>query len=97
MIGNTIKFDDERLRHLLQEEFGETAGMWDEAAIKRARAALYAYQSVAEFMEDTGWGRDNPEIQNEAYLTGNRICRFVDGQFFYLSRLMWEGMEGGSL
>lgn len=97
MIGKKVEFDDEQLRCLIEEEFKETVGTWNETAIGRARAALTAYESVGEFLEDTGWGKDNPEIAGEAYLTGNRICRLVDGKFLYLSRFLWENQEGGGI
>lgn len=46
-------------------------------------------------MDKTGWRRDNPECSSEEYLTGNRICRWVDGTLIYFSRLIWEEMKKG--
>lgn len=93
MIGKKVKFDDEQIRCLIDEEFKETVATWNEEAINRARAALSVYENVEEFLEDTGWGKDNPEIKGIEYLTENRICRFVGGKILYLSRFLWENQK----
>lgn len=45
---------------------------------------------MEEFLAQTHWQRDNPELADENYLTDNRICRWVYGRFVYFSCLLWE-------
>lgn len=75
---------------LLETEFEVQVSGWTETELSRARRALFFYDSLEEFFEQTGWNLDNPEIADEAYLLSNRICRWNQGQFVYFSRILWE-------
>lgn len=66
---------------------------WNKEKLVRAAKALEGYKNVEEFLERTGWGRDNPECMTEEYLTENRICRWINGRFFYFSSIMYELQE----
>ncbi len=90
MIGKDWKISDERLKEILECEFGISLETGDEMAVARARSAVACYESVPDFLEQTGWRRDNPELSEEHYLTENRICRWINGRFMYFSRLLWE-------
>ena len=90
MNGDRRRFTPERMKEILKTEFRIPKDMLDKAGIEQAAAALEVYGSIEEFLEKTGWGRDNPEFSSEEYLTGNRICRWVDGKLLYFSRLVWE-------
>lgn len=90
MSGNKIKIDDKQIKCILQDEFLEKINEWNTNTAERAREALCAYESVGDFLEDTGWGRDNPECCREEYLTKNRICCWINNVFWYFSRIIWE-------
>lgn len=59
--------------------------------LERARRSLIIYENREEFLKQTRWRQDNPELTEERYLTENRICRWIDEKFMYFSRLLWEG------
>lgn len=83
-------FDKEKLLEILRTEFcisQEVLGVW---GMEQAEAALEIYESVEDFLDRTGWRRDNPECCSEEYLTSMRICRWVDGKFLYFSEIMWK-------
>ena len=94
MNGDRRRFVPERMMDILKTEFLIPEDMLDKMGIEQASAALEVYGSVEEFLEKTGWGRDNPEFSSEEYLTRNRICRWVDGKLLYFSRLVWENGDG---
>ncbi|MDR1551033.1 MAG: hypothetical protein LBT06_20945 [Hungatella sp.] len=79
---------------MMKDEFGIEIDYTDGSAVLRAVNALVAYDSVEAFLTDTGWRKDNPELCSEKYLTRNRICRWVEGEFCYFSRIVWEDSEG---
>lgn len=88
MSGKKVEFPLEEIKAILETEF--MVKDWEEKRQKQAMAALRVYESVEEFLEDSGWGKDNPELQGEEYLTRYRICRWVNGKFIYFSRLLWD-------
>lgn len=90
MNGDRRRFTPERMKEILKTEFLIPEDMLDKMGIEQAAAAMEIYDCIEEFLEKTGWGRDNPEIISEAYLTENRICRWIEGSLFYFSRLNWE-------
>lgn len=90
MNGSKVKLEADRLWHLLETEFLVCKCEWKKRKIMEALDALEIYEDVEDFLEQTGWGRDNPELQSEEYLINNRICRWIDGRFVYFSRLVWE-------
>lgn len=92
MNGKEAGMDLEKAKELLETEFRVWCN-WNEGKLEAAMEALEIYEDVEEFLAHTGWGKDNPEIQSEAYLTGNRICRWVDGKFIYFSWLLWSKNE----
>ena len=50
---------------------------------------------LAEFLEKSGWRRDNPELCSECYLFENHICRKIQGKIWYFSRIQYEnGLRG---
>lgn len=89
MIGKA-ELERQELKGLLEQEFFLSTDGWSEEDYQRAEEALTAFESVEAFLISTDWERDNPELGGEDYLTGNRICRWVNGKFFYFSRLLWE-------
>ena len=90
MIGKKA-LKGQNLKKRLEQEFLLSTENWSGEDYRRAAAALTAFDSVEAFLENTGWGLDNPECIGEEYLTENRICRWIDGKFVYFSRLLWEG------
>lgn len=90
MTGEAVWWTSERLKRILRDEFLEEAVGWQLGELERAAAALSWYGSVEDFLLETGWERDNPEYASETYLTEHRICRWIDGKFVYLSRLVWK-------
>ncbi|MFR8222692.1 MAG: hypothetical protein ACLU9T_17590 [Blautia faecis] len=36
--------------------------------------------SMEEFLEKSGWKRDNPELDEKSYLLDNHICRYIQGK-----------------
>ena len=48
------------------------------------------YDSMEEFLEKSGWKRDNPELGEKSYLLDNHICRYIQGKVWYFSRLRYE-------
>ena len=93
MNGDILGFSQMRIREILKTEFLVPEDVLEQSEIEQISVALKAYGSMEEFLEKTGWGRDNPEYSAEEYLTGNRICRWVDGVLLYFSRLEFEGTE----
>lgn len=94
MDGDRRRLIPERMKDILKTEFLIPEDALDMTGIEKVEAALEVYISIEEFLEKTGWGRDNPEYSSEEYLTGNRICRWVDGKLLYFSRLIWENGDG---
>lgn len=90
MNGEKQLMDNESFLHMIQTEFLINTAGWTQTELRRAEYAITTYDSVEDFLEQSGWGRDNPELQDEQYLTENRICRWVDEKFIYFSRLAWE-------
>ena len=96
MNGDRMRFTAERMKEILKAEFLIPEDMLDKMGIEQAAAALEIYGGIEEFLEKTGWGRDNPEYSSEEYLTGNRSCRWVDGKLLYFSRIVWENGDNGN-
>lgn len=94
MSGNG--FDRKALQVLLKTEFLISEDMLEARGLERAEASLESYESLEDFLNRTGWRRDNPKCSSEGYLIKMRICRWVDGKFLYFSRIVWEDgdMEG---
>lgn len=79
---------------LLAQEFGLRLGEDETDKLLLARDCIEVYASVEEFLERTGWGRDNPEACSGDYLQENRICRKVNGEYWYFSRIRYEAGIG---
>lgn len=90
MNGEKLSIDDQMLIELLEHAFGIQPREWKEAELERARKATFIYGSLQEFLNDTGWSRDNPELSSGEYLEQMKICRLIDGRYIYFSRLIWE-------
>ena len=57
--------------------------------------SIEVYEDVEEFLEKSGWRRDNPELCSECYLFENHICRKIQGKIWYFSRIQYEnGLRG---
>ena len=82
--------------NILKKEFLISEDMLKQRSIEEAAEALETYESIEEFLDKTGWRRDNPECSSEEYLTENRICRWVNGNLIYFSRLIWEDIDIGN-
>lgn len=96
MNGDRIGFSQVKIRGILMTEFLIPEDILKQRGIEQAEEELEIFNSVEEFLEKTGWGRDNPECSSEEYLTENRICRWVDRSFLYFSKLTWEKMKNRS-
>ena len=60
-----------------------------------AESCIEVYEDVEEFLEKSGWRRDNPELCSECYLFENHICRKIQGKIWYFSRIQYEnGLRG---
>lgn len=93
MNGDRLEYSQAKIKNILKKEFLISEDMLKQRSMEEAAEALETYESIEEFLDKTGWRRDNPECSSEEYLTGNRICRWVDGTLIYFSRLIWEEME----
>ncbi|MBE7723130.1 MAG: hypothetical protein E7244_01395 [Enterocloster citroniae] len=96
MNGEKVELSQVRLREIIKTEFLVSEDALKQRRIEVVEAALKMYGSVEEFLEKTGWGRDNPECSSEEYLTENRICRWVNGNLIYFSRIIWENIDIGN-
>ena len=76
MTGKEAGMTPEEVKMILETEFMVQCG-WNEEKLDCALEALEIYSDMEEFLAHTGWGKDNPEIQSEMYLTSNRICKWV--------------------
>lgn len=74
MNGEKLSIDDQMLIELLEHVFGIQPREWKEAELERARKATFIYGSLQEFLNDTGWSRDNPELSSGEYLEQMKIC-----------------------
>lgn len=90
MNGKRKQWDSDELRKFLEKDFRIRIDTWGKEDIDRAKSALEVYESEEDFLERSGWGKDNPEAESERYLTENYICRWREGKFFYFSRIVWE-------
>ena len=90
MNGEKLSIDDQMLIELLEHVFGIQPREWKEAELERARKATFIYGSLQEFLNDTGWSRDNPELSSGEYLEQMKICRLIDGPYSYFSRFICE-------
>lgn len=97
MNGDRPEYSQAKIRYILKKEFLVPDDMLKQRSIAEAAKALEIYESIEEFLDKTGWRKDNPECSSEEYLTANRICRWVDGTLLYFSRLIWEEMENGNI
>lgn len=93
MNGDRLGLSWVKIKEILKTEFHVPEDILELRSMEQTAAALERYGSMKEFLEETGWGRDNPECSSEEYLTGNRICRWVDGNVLYFSRLVWDKFE----
>lgn len=60
-----------------------------------AESCIEVYENIEEFLEKSGWRRDNPELCSECYLFENHICRKIQGKIWYFSRIQYEnGLRG---
>lgn len=90
MNGDRLGFLQTRVKEIIINEFLVPEGDLEQMDQTQMEAALMIYKDTKEFLNRTGWGRDNPECSTEKYLTENRICRWVDGKFVYLSRIILD-------
>lgn len=59
-----------------------------------AESCIEVYENIEEFLEKSGWRRDNPELCSECYLFENHICRKIQGKIWYFSRIQYENAAG---
>ena len=90
MTGKEWDISDQELVEILRKEFVLEVDDRCTKELKRARMSLVIYKDMEEFLEQTHWQQDNPELADENYLTKNRICRWIYGRFVYFSWLLWE-------
>lgn len=82
-------------RVLLAKEFGLYLKEQEVEKILLAESCIGVYEDVEEFLEKSGWRRDNPELCSECYLFENHICRKIQGKIWYFSRIQYEnGLRG---
>ena len=60
-------------RVLLAKEFGLYLKEQEVEKILLAESCIEVYEDVEEFLEKSGWRRDNPELCSECYLFENHI------------------------
>ncbi len=93
MTGKQWDISDRRLAEVLRTEFGVIINYRKKFELERIKRALFVYKDRRDFLEQSRWGYDNPELADEKYLIQNRICRWIDGRFVYFSRLVWGEEE----
>ena len=67
-------------RVLLAKEFGLYLKEQEVEKILLAESCIEVYEDVEEFLEKSGWRRDNPELCSECYLFENHICRKISAR-----------------
>ena len=72
---------------LLMREFGISIHETEIQKLMLAAECIEIYVSMEDFLERSGWRRDNPELCEESYLVENRICRYIQGKVWYFSRI----------
>ena len=72
---------------LLMREFDIHIKENDYNRLIAAAGCIEIYDSMEEFLEKSGWKRDNPELGEKSYLLDNHICRYIQGKVWYFSRL----------
>lgn len=72
---------------LLMREFGISIHETEIQKLMLAADCIEIYVSMEDFLERSGWRRDNPELCEESYLVENRICRYIQGKVWYFSRI----------
>ena len=75
---------------LLMREFDIHIKENDSNRLIAAAGCIAIYDSMEEFLEKSGWKRDNPELDEKSYLLDNHICRYIQGKVWYFSRLRYE-------
>ena len=75
---------------LLMREFDIHITENDYNRLIAAAGCIEIYDSMEEFLEKSGWKRDNPELGEKSYLLDNHICRYIQGKVWYFSRLRYE-------
>lgn len=88
MNGDGLEITQVRIKEILRTEFLVPEDILKQRSAEDVARALKSYESIEEFLEKTGWVRDNPECSTEEYLIKNRICRWVDGKIMYCSRII---------
>lgn len=78
---------------LLMREFDIHINETDVGRLIAAVGCIEIYDSVEEFLDRSGWKKDNPELCAEAYLLENRICRYIQGNVWYFSRIRFESVN----
>lgn len=76
-------------KRLMEKEFDLSLKEDDIEALELARNCIEVYETEKEFLEHTGWQRDNPEIVDFQYLQNERICRMIHGKVWYFSRIRY--------
>ncbi len=89
MTGKEWSISDEDFTEIMRNEFGIIISYENPRELMKAREALFFYNTIWDFLEQSRWRYDNPELSDEQYLTKNRICRWIDGRLAYFSRLKW--------
>lgn len=81
-------------RYLLEREFDIYIHNDDMEKLELAKNCIEVYETEQEFLDKTGWKRDNPEISEFQYLQNERICRMVDGRVWYFSGIRYaDGLK----
>lgn len=78
---------------LLMREFDIHINETDVGRLIAAAGCIEIYDSIEEFLNKSGWKKDNPELCAETYLLENRICRYNQGKVWYFSRIRFESMN----
>ena len=78
---------------LLMREFDIHINETDVGRLIAAVGCIEIYDSIEEFLNKSGWKKDNPELCTQEYLLKNRICRYIQGKVWYFSRIRFESMN----
>ena len=75
---------------LLMREFDIHIKENDYNRLIAAAGCIEIYDSMEEFLEKSGWERDNPELDEKSYLFDKQIFRYIQGKVWDFFRLRDE-------
>ena len=67
MTGKEWSISDEDFTEIMRNEFGIMISYENPRELMKAREALFFYNTIWDFLEQSRWRYDNPELSDEQY------------------------------